>query len=73
MIPFLDVLTKVVGKIVDNTQGRIERVKNEKESLLNEKSIILSKPISSSSIKRIDIIESRLLVINKIIENNAKD
>ena len=61
------------GKIADQFQGRIERAKNEKERLLNERKVLTSKMYSPSGSRRIIAIDARLSVLEGIISNAAKD
>lgn len=61
------------GKIANQFQGRTERLKNEKERLLNERNILDSKEFSASASRRIVVIDARLLQINQILINKAID
>jgi len=61
------------GKIADQFQGRIERLKNEKERLLNERSKIFTLPADIDSAARVVSIDSRLREINQIINTKASD
>lgn len=61
------------GKIADQFQGRIERLKNEKEKLLNERSQILSGPVSDSRSERVVAINTRLQSIETALTTKASD
>jgi hypothetical protein len=61
------------GKIADQFSGRIERIKNEKVRLENERKILISKEFSASGSRRVIAIDARLLEINNILGNSAKD
>lgn len=63
----------VFGKIAQWIPGKIEKIKNEKGALLNEKSILMSKEFSASASRRIVVIDERLVQINTILENRASD
>lgn len=61
------------GKIADQFQGRIERLRNEKGRLENERNDILGKSnYSISDSKRIGVIDNRLREISEILANSAK-
>lgn len=61
------------GKIADQFQGRIERLKNEKERLLNERKNIFSQPASDSNVDRAITIDNRLREIETILTTKASD
>lgn len=63
----------VFGKIAQHFQGRIERLKNEKASLEDEKKFLQSKEFSASGSRRITAIDDRLRVIDTILANKAND
>jgi len=63
----------LIGKLSTFLPGRIEGLKNEKERLLNERVILMSKDFSASASMRVIAIDERLCAINKIISNAAKD
>ena len=73
MSAFLEGIGKVFGKIADQVQGRIERLKNEKIKLLEEKVKIMKGPASIESTRRVSVINKRLDEINAILTTNAKD
>lgn len=62
-----------LGKIAEQFQGRVERLKNEKVSLINERKFIMSKEFSASGSRRVAAIDDRLQAIEAILSNNAKD
>ena len=64
---------KVIGKISDQVQGRIERLKNEKVSLINERKYLMEKPKTSTTINRILAIDDRLSEVSSILENKSSD
>lgn len=61
------------GKIAEQFQGRIERLKNEKEKLLDERKILISKEYSASGGRRVVVIDDRLHELDILIENKAND
>ena len=63
----------VFGKIAQHFQGRIERLKNEKASLENEKKFLQAKEFSASGSRRITAIDDRLRIIDTILANKASD
>jgi hypothetical protein len=63
-----------LGKIADQFQGRIERIKNEREKLLQERHDILNKaPLSAAGADRLNVIDNRLLEIKNILTTKATD
>lgn len=73
MSAFLDGLGKVFGKIADQVQGRVERSKNRKADLENERKILMEKEFSASASRRIIAINDELRKIDAILEASAKD
>ena len=73
MSAFLDGIGNIIGKISDHIQGRIERLKNEKERLINEKIEIMRGPADIASTRKVDKINKRIEEINFILANKAKD
>lgn len=63
----------VFGKIAQWIPGRIEKLKNEKKALINERNFLLTKQFSASGSRRIVAINERLQQINSILENKASD
>lgn len=63
----------LIGKLSTFIPGRIEKLKNEKARLLNERDKIMSEGYSPNSSKRLTAIHSRVCEINRVIENSAKD
>lgn len=61
------------GKIAQQFPGRIERLKNEKEELLNERQILMSKIFSASASRRVAIIDQRVRAINSALASKASD
>ena len=71
---FLEGIGKVLGKIADNTMGRIERLKNEKVRLEEEHGKLLSKgKLSTADRVRVINIDRRLSEIKSILANKASD
>lgn len=75
MSAFLDGLGKILGKVSDQFQGRIERLKNEKTKLTEEKRSILANnaPITGRQLDRVLAIDKRVAEIRSILENNARE
>lgn len=73
MNPFLEGLGKLIGKISDNTQGRIERLKNEKAELEKEQIALDKKDSTVLNAYLSEKIQTRIKQINTILANNAKD
>lgn len=61
------------GKLADQFGGRIERLKNERMRIIDEREILMSKPISISGARRVSAINDRISEINSILANNSKD
>ncbi len=70
---FLEGIGKVIGKITDHIQGRVERAKNKIEKLEREKNEILSKPATDKSSLRVSAINHELDELRSIVKNSAKD
>ena len=75
MSNFLDGIGLALGKISQQFQSRIERLKNEKRKLNEEKELIVSKrsPLYARDLDRVLAIDKRVAEIKSILENNAKD
>jgi hypothetical protein len=73
MSAFLDGIGAVVKKVTEFIPGRIEKLKNEKQRLLNERELLMSKEFSASGSRRVVAIDSRLCEINAILSNKASD
>lgn len=64
----------LLGKVADQFQGRIERLKNEKGRLLDERNKIMSgEKLSIDGARRVVAIDARLSEINGILANKASD
>lgn len=67
------------GKIADQFQGRIERLKNEKANLEKEKkdlegkSYDINNPEDRKKMARYTVIVDRLSIINGVLGNKASD
>ena len=61
------------GKIAEQFQGRIERLKNEKERLINERDVLLSKDFSATAARRVPVINERLAKIDIALTTKASD
>ena len=73
MSAFLEGIGKVIGKIADHIQGRIERAKNKIEKLERERNEILSKPADTKSALRVASINHELDELRSIVKTSAKD
>lgn len=74
MSGFWDGLGQVAGKISQQFQSRIERLKNEKDKLNAEKETLLNcKPLPARDADRLLKIDERIAEIKSILGNNAKD
>ena len=62
-----------LGKIAEQFQGRVERLKNEKTRLLNERKKIMDLPATDVSAGRVIAIDNRVSEINTILGNKATD
>lgn len=63
----------IVNKVTQFIPGRIEKIKNERERLLNERKILTSKEFSASGSRRVIAIDARVLEIDAILRNKAVD
>lgn len=63
----------VIGKLAQQVQARIERLKNEVDTLLEERKKIMDGDPSDAGRDRVIVIDDRLSKIRKILENNAHD
>ena len=61
------------GKIADQFQGRIERLKNEKAKLEKEKGQILRGPCTDETAARVSKINKRLAEFDQILVTKAAD
>lgn len=61
------------GKIADQFQGRIERLKNEKRKLLNERNKLIMQEFTVDLGHRVIAIDDRVSEINAILETKASD
>lgn len=61
------------GKISQQFQGRVERLKNEKERLLNERKTIMDSLFTDKSARRVLDIDARVRQINEALSNKATD
>lgn len=73
MSAFLEGLGKVFGKVADQFQGRIERLKNEREKLVTEKINLQRKVCDEKIADRILTINARIVVIDGLLKSSAKD
>lgn len=63
----------LIGKLSTYIPGRIEKLKNEKKELENERRILKEKNCSASASRRIIVIDEQLSKIDTILGNAAKD
>jgi hypothetical protein len=73
MSAFLEGIGKVLGKITEHIQGRIERTKNQIKKLEAEREAILKKTCDTKAVRRLDFVESELSRLRGILEASAKD
>lgn len=70
---FLDGLGKVFGKVADQFQGRVERLKNERTRLLDERKKLMDAVVTPTSACHIIDIDIRVREINETLNNKATD
>mgnify|MGYP001613984134 CR=1 FL=1 len=76
---FLEGIGKVLGKVADNFQGRIERLKNEKAKLERERDEIkklnldITKAEDRKKAERLSDVYNRINVINGLLTTKASD
>lgn len=63
----------LAGKIAEQFQGRIERLKNEKRKLENEQKDLFKKPDSEYKRDRTAAIDTRLREISGLLAAKASD
>ncbi len=79
MSAFLEGLGKVFGKIADQVQGRIERLKNEKAKLEGERDDIqkikmdINNPEHRKKAARLGVCIDRINTIDKLLGSKAQD
>ena len=73
MNAIVEAIAKIFGKIADNTQGRIERLKNEKNALKKELDELTSQEWTFNRASRARCILARMRDIDDIMQNNAHD
>jgi hypothetical protein len=79
MSAFLEGLGKVFGKVADQFQGRIERLKNEKASLEKEKNELskinmdINNPEHRKKAARLSVVIDRINELNRLLGNKAQD
>ena len=66
-------MLKFLDKISEHFQGRVERLKNEREKLKQEKDVLLSRPCSPEAASRMSKINKRLAEIDQILITKAAD
>jgi len=62
----------VFGKVAEQFQGRVERLKNEKRKLENELEQLKRGECDEKTAKRVTWINDRVNVIDGLLESNAK-
>lgn len=62
-----------LGKVAEQFQGRIERLKNEMARLIKEHDLIINSAMNESKALRVQKINKRIEEIDEILRNNAKD
>ena len=61
------------GKIADQFQGRIERLKNERVRLIVDRDRLMKGDCTVEVAKKVSKIDARIKEIDNILINNAKD
>lgn len=67
-----DGIGKVFGKIADQFQGRIERLKNEDYILRDERAKLLQGECDEKKSRRVTAIDRRLSELHELLKNAAK-
>jgi uncharacterized protein (UPF0335 family) len=62
-----------LGKIADQFQGRVERLKNEKAKLEEEKRNLEGGSWDAKKAARIVVIDKRIAELSRLLENKASD
>ena len=63
----------ILGKISTYIPGRIEKLKNERESLTIERNKLLKGKFNEDKATRVKWIDSRIDAINQLLSNKASD
>jgi len=63
----------VFGKVFQWLPGRIEKIKNEKKRLIDERKKLMAASPTANSSARVIFIDRRLSEINSILGNKAAD
>lgn len=72
MSDLMNGLGKVFGKISDQFQGRIERLKNEDSALRSERAKLLQGECNEKKSRRVTAIDRRLSELHELLKNSAK-
>ena len=67
-----DGIGKVFGKISEQFQGRIERLKNEDSALRSERAKLLQGECNEKVSRRVTVIDKRLSELHELLKNSAK-
>lgn len=63
----------LAGKVAQWFPGRIEKYKNERQDLINERELLFKKTFSASGSRRIEWIDARLRKLEELLVNKASD
>lgn len=66
-------ILSILGKVSNHVQGRIERLKNEKNKLLKEMNDLHDLPCNAKNVDRKAKILCRIMEIDSILINNSND
>ena len=69
----LDGFGKMFGKIADQFQGRVERLKNERAKKKEELNTLLAQACTDENAKKACKLRARIDEITTILENKAND
>ena len=66
-------IIQILGKLSTYLPGRIEKLKNEKESLTSERNKLIGGKYNAKKGERVKWIDDRLDAINQLLGNKASD
>lgn len=64
---------ELIGKVSTYIPGQVERLRNERDTLIKERNHLLAGVCDVKASKRMDWISNRLDTINRLLGNKAKD